>query len=84
MNVKGLFDVGVLPDLKIKTKPRKLDVDKLRTDALANVLGQSDKDYFILQNSTNHKPTPVTKNDIEAAKQFFKSTFSVLKEYLKA
>ncbi len=84
MNVKGLFDVGVLPDLKIKTKPRKLDVDKLRTDALANVLGQSDKDYFILQNSTNHKPTPVTKNDIESAKQFFESTFSVLKEYLKA
>lgn len=84
MNVNGLLEIGTLPDLKIKAKPRKLDCNKLRKEALVNILGQSNKDYFILQDSLNHKPTQHTEKDVQAAKNFFKSTYAVLKDFLKA
>ncbi len=82
MNVKKVMNIGT--DLKINARAQNLTLNKLKEEALVKVLGQSNKDYVILQNSLNHKPETVTEKDILAAKNFFKSTYAVLKDFLKA
>ena len=66
------------------TVPQKLNYNLMRKRAMLNVLGQSNKDYVILQNSQTTKNVKAEACDIEAAKKFFGNTFSVLKDFLKA
>ena len=47
---------------------------KLRQEALANILGQSNKDYFCLQHKNNKKGVNSQLFDVNAAKKFFEYT----------
>ena len=54
--------------------PKKVNYAKLRQEALANILGQSNKDYFCLQHKNNKKGVNSQLFDVNAAKKFFEYT----------
>ncbi len=67
----------------LKTTPKNFDFDKLRQEAFANILGQSDKDYFMLRHTAENKSTQTSQKAIQASKNFFESSLSILKKFAK-
>lgn len=77
------MDLKIMPRLNTQAGSNLNDLNKLRKKFLVNLLGQSDKDYLILQNSIKNKHEQANPIEIKKAKDFFKGTYAVLKDYLK-
>lgn len=48
---------------------------KAYNDALANILGQSNKDYFAISKKTTQKPQNISEDFLKKAKKFFSHVF---------
>lgn len=61
------------PYLPLSKKSNQINPPKSTQEALANILGQTNKDYFILQHAKDaKKPSSIDENK---AKKFFENTF---------